>query len=183
MSVRGAQGASPQFPWLALLRASSLHVGAAASAAALRRDLVETGQLSADHFDEAYAVARVTPGTNLLAMYVLIGERFAGWRGAMVALVIGAFVPALVAVTLGVAYVESSGRPLTQHLMQGARVGAQAVFAWAVIRLARPQLRTHGWRGVAVVLMTGALMWSGTPTLVVLLAAGMLGAVLLGKVA
>ena len=68
----------------AFVRASSLHVGAAAAAAALRRDLVDKGRLSASAFDEAYAVARVTPGTNLLAMYTLLGERFAGWRGALI---------------------------------------------------------------------------------------------------
>ena len=50
-------------------------------------------------FDEAYAVARVTPGTNLLAMYTLLGERFAGWPGALLALSVGALVPAIMAVT------------------------------------------------------------------------------------
>jgi chromate transporter len=80
-----------------------LHVGAAAAAAALRRDLVDTGRVSSAPFDEAYAVARVTPGTNLLAMYTLLGKRFAGWRGALLALCVGAFVPAIIAVTLGAA--------------------------------------------------------------------------------
>ena len=75
----GAQHRS--FPLGAFVRASSLHVGAAAAAAALRRDLVDTGRLSASAFDEAYAVARVTPGTNLLAMYTLLGERFARLAG------------------------------------------------------------------------------------------------------
>ena len=80
------------FPLEAFVRASSLHVGAAAAAAALRRDLVDSGRLSASAFDEAYAVARVTPGTNLLAMYTLLGERFAGCKGALTALTIGALV-------------------------------------------------------------------------------------------
>jgi chromate transport protein ChrA len=88
------------------VRASSLHVGAAAAAASLRRDLVDGGRLPGQAFDEAYAVARVTPGTSLLAMYVLLGERLAGWQGALVALGVGALVPAAVAVILGAAYVE-----------------------------------------------------------------------------
>lgn len=183
MSVRRADEAPSRFPWRVLVRASSLHVGAAASAAALRRDLVETGQIHPDHFDEAYAVARVTPGTNLLAMYVLLGERFAGWRGALAALAIGACVPAFIAVTLGVAYVAFSNRPLTQLFMQGARAGALAVFGWAVIRLARPQIRTHRWRGLGIAAMTSALLWIGAPTMVVLLVAGAVGSVLLREVA
>ena len=38
--------------------------------------------------------------------YTLLGERFAGWPGAVLALAVGALVPAIVAVTLGAAYVE-----------------------------------------------------------------------------
>ena len=111
MSVAAHSPEHASFPFGAFVRASSLHVGAAAAAAALRRDLVEQGRLSASAFDEAYAVARVTPGTNLLAMYTLLGERFAGWRGALTALTVGALVPALIAVALGAAYVGYAGPP------------------------------------------------------------------------
>ena len=72
MSVRTTTSERRRFPLAEFIRASSLHVGAAAAAAALRRDLVETGRLPSAAFDEAYAVARVTPGTNLLAMYALL---------------------------------------------------------------------------------------------------------------
>ena len=107
MSVHTQASASSRFPLLEFVRASSLHVGAAAAAAALRRDLVDTGRLAGTAFDEAYTVARVTPGTNLLAMYTLLGERFAGWPGALLALGVGTLVPTIVAVTLGAAYVRT----------------------------------------------------------------------------
>lgn len=183
MSVRRADQAPAPFPVAALLRASSLHVGAAAAAAALRKDLVEAGSLRPEHFDEAYAVARLTPGTNLLAMYVLLGERFGGYAGAVAALAIGTVVPALIAVTLGVVYLELADRPLAQLVMQGAQAGALAVFAWAVIRLARPQLRSQRWRGAAIMVVTAGLMWAGTPTVLVLLVAGALGAFTLTEIA
>ena len=73
------------FPLASFLRASTLHVGAAAAAASLREDLADQS-LTSSEFDEAYAIARLTPGTNLLAMYTLLGERLAGWRGATTAL-------------------------------------------------------------------------------------------------
>lgn len=57
MSLR-TQTHTCRFPLLVFVRASSLHVGAAAAAAALRKDLVETGRLASGAFDEAYAVAR-----------------------------------------------------------------------------------------------------------------------------
>lgn len=179
MRDRRADGAPPPFPWAALIRASSLHVGAAAATVALRKDLVETGQLAPEHFDEAFAVSRVTPGTNVLAMYVLLGERFGGWRGAIAALLIGAFVPSLIVVLLGVVYVEVADRPLTQLMMQGARAGALAVIAWAIIQLARPQLVAQRWRGAAIVVVTSGLIWIGTPTVLVLILAGALGAFVL----
>lgn len=183
MCVRRAAGAPSPFPLAAFVRASSFHVGAAAAAVALRKDLVETGQLAPEHFDEAFAVSRVTPGTNVLAMYVLLGDRLRGWRGALAALLIGAFVPSLIVVLLGVVYVEAADRPLTQLIMQGARAGALAVLAWAIIQLARPQVVAQRWRGAAIVAVTSGLIWSGAPTFLVLLVAGALGAFVLREAA
>ena len=180
MSVHTHASTGSRFPLLEFIRASSLHVGAAAAAAALRRDLVDTGRLPGTAFDEAYAVARVTPGTNLLAMYTLLGERFAGWPGALLALAVGALVPAIVAVTLGAAYVEYADHPLAREAMQGARAGALAVFAWAVVRLLRPQLQQHRGRGIALALATLAMtLVLPIPSFVVLLVAGGLGAAFL----
>jgi chromate transporter len=178
VAARSPEGAS--FPVGAFVRASSLHVGAAAAAAALRRDLVDRGRLSASAFDEAYAVARLTPGTNLLAMYTLLGERFAGWRGAFTALTVGALVPALIAVTLSAVYVVYAADSVAQEVMQGARAGAIAVFAWAIVRLLRPQLQQHRGRGVAVVVITLVLtLLLPIPQFVILLIAGGLGAAFL----
>ena len=176
MSVAVTDSERRSFPLGALVRASSLHVGAAAAAAALRRDLVDKGRLSASSFDEAYAVARVTPGTNLLAMYTLLGERFAGWWGALASLAVGTLVPALIAVALGAAYVAHAGHPLAQEAMQGARAGAIAVFAWAIVRLARPQLQQHRLRGVALAVTTLVMtLLLPIPQFVILLIAGGLG--------
>ena len=175
VAARSPEGAS--FPVGAFVRASSLHVGAAAAAAALRRDLVDKGRLSASAFDEAYAVARLTPGTNLLAMYTLLGERFAGWRGAFGALTVGALIPALIAVALGAVYVGYAGQPLAQEVMQGARAGALAVFAWAIVRLGRPQLQQHRGRGIALAVTTLVMtLLLPIPQFVILLMAGGLGA-------
>lgn len=180
MSVHTQASRRSRFPLVEFIRASSLHVGAAAAAAALRRDLVDTGRLPGPAFDEAYAVARVTPGTNLLAMYTLLGERFAGWPGALLALAVGALVPAIVAVTLGAAYVEYADRPLAREAIQGARAGALAVFAWAVVRLLRPQLQQHRGRGIALALVTLAMtLLLQVPSFVVLIVAGGVGAAFL----
>ena len=179
MSV-AAPDSEGSFPLKAFVRASSLHVGAAAAAAALRRDLVDNGRLPGGAFDEAYAVARLTPGTNLLAMYTLLGERLAGWRGALTALGVGALVPAIITVALGAAYVGYAERPLAREAMQGARAGALAVFAWAIVRLLRPQIQQHRFRGMVLAIMTLVLtLMLPIPQFVILLIAGGLGAAFL----
>ena len=87
---------------------------------------------------------------------------------------------AILAVTLGAAYVEYASYPLAREAMQGARAGALAVFAWAVVRLLRPQLQQHRGRGIALALGTLA-MTLALPVLsfVVLIVAGGLGAAFL----
>ena len=177
-AAHGQQHAS--FPFGSFVRASSLHVGAAATAAALRRDLVDNEKLPASAFDEAYAVARLTPGTNLLAMYTLLGERLGGWKGASTALAVGTLVPAIIAVALGAAYVFYADHPLAQKAIQGARAGALAVFGWAIVRLVRPQLEQHRHRGVALAVATLLMtLLLPIPQFVILLIAGGLGAALL----
>jgi chromate transport protein ChrA len=86
------------------VRASSLHVGAAAAAASLRQDLIHDHQVTASEIDRAYAVSRVTPGTNLLALDAVLGHRLGGWSLAAQAVIVGAFVPAVVALLVAVVY-------------------------------------------------------------------------------
>src|SRR5687767_16038975 len=102
----GPSTAVQSFPLASFLRASGLHVGSAAAAAALRHDLVNQRHLTESEFDEAYAIARLTPGTNLLAMYTLLGRRLAGWRGAAVALSAGTVIPAAIAGICAAMYVS-----------------------------------------------------------------------------
>ena len=64
--------------------------------------------------------------------------------------------------------------------MQGARAGALAVFAWAIVRLARPQLQQHRRRGVALAVTTLVMtLLLPIPQFVILLVAGGLGAAFL----
>ena len=170
------------FPLASFIRASGLHVGAAAAAAALRRDLVEGEFLSSSEFDEAYAIARLTPGTNLLAMYTLLGKRLAGWPGAAIALTSGALIPAAIAGVIAAVYVAYAGDPSAAKAMQGARAGALAVLLWAAMRLLRPQLVEQRTRGIALAIGSlGVMLLVPLPQIVLLLVAGGLGATLLRR--
>ena len=163
----------------AFLRASSLHIGAAAATASLRSELVEDHGLTAQDVDAAYAVSRVTPGTNLLALYALLGHRLGGWKLALQAIAIGSLVPASVAVFVAFFYSRSAS-PLVADVMAGARAGGVAVFLGAAVRLLRPQLTSHPRIGSGFAL--AALLFTSLLPLnlfAVLLIAGAAGAALL----
>ena len=73
--------------------------------------LARDGPLPSDDFCRGIRCCAGDTGTNLLPMYMLLGERFAGWPGALSALAIGTFVPATIAVALGGTYVAYDEHP------------------------------------------------------------------------
>jgi chromate transport protein ChrA len=165
-------------PLVAFIRASSLHIGAAAAAASLRHDLVRDYGVEPHEIDTAYAVSRVTPGTNLLALYALLGHRLGGWRLAILAVAVGALVPALIAVVIALFYTEYS-TPLIVAFMKGARAGGVAVFLGAAVRLLKPQVtaQTCVMKPLAIALAAFLVAWFSPVSLfVVLLLAGLAGA-------
>ena len=172
---------APQgFPWASFIRASTLHIGAAAAAVSLRREMVDEGGAPPSVFNQAFAVSRLTPGRNLLALYVLLGRHVAGWRGALQALAVGTLIPSIIACGAAAVHSHYAAYPLAAAGMRGARAGAWAVLLWAAVRLIRPQLAQHAIRGVLLGL--GALIVGlalPVPPVVVLLVGGGLGAGLL----
>ena len=163
------------------VRASSLHVGAAATAASLRGELVQRKNLvSGDDFSRCFAVARLTPGTNLLALYGALGYQIASWQGAGVAIGVGAVVPTIIITLVAMVYSDYGTIPLISRFMSGAKAGALAVLVWGVGRLAWPVLERHHWPAAAIAIGALALAWSGALSpLIILTLAGILGAFLL----
>jgi chromate transporter len=165
------------------IRASSLHIGAAAAAVSLRGELVPRGLVSDDEFSQCFAIARLTPGTNLLALYAALGYRIASWSGAAAAIAVGTAVPATITAVVAVLYSMNNGNPLVSRFMSGAKAGALAVLMWGVVRLAWPVIRRHRLRAAAVATGALALALSGalSPFFIVLVA-GVIGAFVLRTV-
>ena len=171
-------GALPLF-----VRASSLHIGAAAAAVSLRGDLVKRGLMSDEDFSRCFASARLTPGTNLIALYAALGYRIAGWLGAAAAVAVGTALPATITVVVTVLYSLHSGNPSVLRFMSGAKAGALAVLVWGVVRLAWPVVRSHRVRAIAVGVGALALALSGAISpFVILLVSGVVGAFLLNTI-
>ena len=156
-------------PLAAFVRASTFHIGAAAAAASLRHDLAKDAVAGHD-IDAAYAVSRVTPGTNLLALYAVLGYRLGRWPLAIQAVAVGALVPALVVILLAFFYTEYNA--VVVVFMKGARAGGVAVLLGGAVRLLKPQVSGHARIAIVFAIAAFLAAWflPASPFLVLLVA-------------
>ena len=180
MDIARSTGARRLAPVLALItQASSLHVGGIATMTWLRQRFIATGSVTAAEFDRAFAVARLTPGTNLLAFFAAIGYTVARWRGVITCLVISSVLPGAITVALSILYVDHAASPLIERFMEGARAAAVAILAWNAVRLFVLSVGHRWLRALALAGVTLAAGASGrVPLIVILLVAAAVGAFL-----
>lgn len=150
--------------------------------AVAQRELCERRRwLSPQDFVELLSGAQVLPGPNVCNLSLMIGDRFFGWRGALVAL--SGMIAAPMALMLLLAWLlgEASHVAHVQGLIKGALGGIAAVAAGqivgTVLKLAAP-IKDHvlGWPVCAALAalafgMMAALHW---PLVWVLLGLGSL---------
>jgi chromate transporter len=144
------------------LRAGNLTFGGGdPTVAALHRELTaRRGWLTQDHFGLAYSLARITPGTNLLAFCAGAAWFLRGWPAAVAAVLAVTVPSAVLVVWLTHAYEFSRTNALAAGAIAGvlaAAVGMMVAAAWV---LARPHLggrRTA--RTLFLVLVPAALTW------------------------
>jgi chromate transporter len=150
--------------------------GGSATVATIRRAIVEKDKwLAEDDFSHAFAIARLTPGTNLLAFCCGVGWLLRGWSGAVVAL-LGASIPCAIITAAVVASIDVLTRSaLFTAGMRGAMataVGVTAVTCWTIVK---PHVsRATQWR-VLTVAGAALLAQAVFQPLYVLLAAGAAG--------
>jgi chromate transporter len=160
-------------------RASTFHVGGIATMSWLRSGLVDTGVISSGQFDRAFAVARLTPGTNLLAFHTAVGYYVARWRGGAAGVALGTLLPSGFIGVISVLYVEHATSPPVARFMTGARAGAIAVLGWTAVRLFVVATARRWLRAIALTAATIAALVSGrVPLVLILLCAAGAGALL-----
>ena len=148
--------------------------------AVAQRELCDRHQwLTPREFVELLSTAQVLPGPNVCNLSLMIGDRFFGWRGALVAL--AGMITAPMILMLGLAWLlgEASQVKMLQGLIEGALGGIAAVAAGQIIgtvlKLSTP-MRQHelGWpTALALALLALVLMvWLRWPLVWVLLGLG-----------
>jgi chromate transporter len=146
---------------------------------ALRRELVERlATLSADQFGLSFMLARVTPGTNILAFCAATGYQMRRWPGALLAVLAVAIPSSVIAVVVSSAYQRWIENPLGSAVIGAtlaAAVGLMLAGAWQLIR---PHLRRVAVLRTTTLLAVSLLLasWAGWSPLQVIGAAAVGGA-------
>jgi len=88
--------------------------------AVVQRELVEKKQwLTQEEFVEDWAVAQILPGPNVVNLSLMIGGRYFGFRGALVALAGMLSFPLLIVLTLALIFAGISDLPGVQGALRG----------------------------------------------------------------
>ena len=129
--------------------------------------------LSDREFAEGFALAQSLPGTPSGNTATYIGALLHGWWGAAAATV-GFILPSfLMMIGLAIGYAEFRNLPDTERLFHGLNAAVVALIlatAWRIGRRAVTS-RWHGWVAAAAL----ALSIVGTPTLEIVIVAGLVG--------
>ena len=101
------------FTWLALQ-------GFGGVLAVAQRELVEKkGWLTREEFVEDWAVAQILPGPNVVNLCLMMGDRYFGLRGALVALAGILAFPLLLVLVLAAAFAGIADLPAAQGALRG----------------------------------------------------------------
>ncbi|MFN3735322.1 chromate transporter [Comamonas testosteroni] len=111
--------------------------------AVVQRELVEKRQwLSNEEFMEDWAVAQIMPGPNVVNLSIMLGERYFGWRGAIVGLFGMLTFPMLVVISLTLVYTQFAANPAVAGALRGMGAVAAGLVAGMGLKLAGT-LRKH----------------------------------------
>ena len=120
-----------------------------------QRELVERlGWLTREEFVETLAIAQVLPGPNVVNLSLMIGDRFFGLRGAMVALAGMLVMPFLIVIGLAAAYGELASHLVVVNTLRGMGAVSAGLLIATALKLIPTFQRNPVGRNVALVLST-----------------------------
>jgi chromate transporter len=157
------------FSWLALQ-------GFGGVLAVVQRELVEKKQwLTREEFVEDWAVAQILPGPNVVNLSLMLGDRYYGLSGALLALAGMLFFPLLIVLAMVLLYSGVSDVPQVQGALRGMGAVTAGLITATGLKLLpavsrNPLGRQLCWLAVALTFAAIALL--RIPLLWVLLALG-----------
>lgn len=151
----------------------------------IRRLIVERERwITPREFNEAWAIAQLSPGIHLVALAGMLGQRIAGVRGIAVA-VLGMIVPAaVVTAVLTALHGSVAQQPLALAALAGMAPATGGMTLGLALLMFR-DTRRHGRLALldaAVIVAAFVLLYvAGASSVVVIVVAALIGAVVLGR--
>jgi chromate transporter len=139
-----------------------------------RRVLVEERKwLTAEEFNEAYALCAFLPGGNIINFSVLFGSRIRGPLGAVVAFSGLLGPPLVLVIIIGAIYAHYGDLPVLRRMLTGVASAAAGLMLATVAKMARPLFRDRAVVGPLIAFSTfgaiGVLHWPLPLVLMVIL--------------
>jgi len=104
--------------------------------AVVQRELVEKKRwMTREEFVEEWAVAQIMPGPNVVNLSLMLGHRYFGLRGAMVALAGMLTVPLLLVLLLALVYAQFADNPGVAGALRGMGAVAAGLIAATGLKL------------------------------------------------
>jgi chromate transporter len=135
--------------------------GGAATLFLMRREFVQRRRwITGDQYNEAFALSKLTPGTNIIAQSIVMGKMMAG-MGGVAATLAGLLAPAVVITTLLSVFITVvQGNPIAGAVLAGIVPATGGMTFAIVVQMSGGQLG-QGWdrlRGLLVMLACGLLV-------------------------
>jgi chromate transporter len=107
------------------------------------------------------ALAQLMPGANGVNLAVMVGYRFAGWKGAAAAMAGFLGAPIAIIIGIGVLYQHFGALPMVKHALTGMSAVAVGLLIATAAKLAKVlELRWRPWMFVALTFAgAGILRW------------------------
>ncbi|MGH9697697.1 MAG: chromate transporter, partial [Bryobacteraceae bacterium] len=116
-----------------------------------RRGIVDQHRwMTAEEFNETFALCHFLPGPNVVNLSVVFGSRFRGPLGGMAAFA-GLLGPPIVIVTiLAALYARFGEIDALRRILAGVSCAAVGLLMSALFRMMMPLIRKRDWIGIAV---------------------------------
>src|SRR5581483_2778288 len=114
-----------------------------------RRGIVEEHKwMTADEFNETFALCHFLPGPNIVNLSVVFGSRFAGVPGAIAAFAGLVGPPTLIVIILAVLYAHFGQIELLRRILAGISCGAVGLLIAVVVKMLMPLIKRRDLVGL-----------------------------------
>jgi chromate transporter len=166
----------PTLAWVLLRLGAVAFGGLGATLSLLQRQLVDRRQwLKESDISEALAINQALPGSTGIQVVAYLGWRLRGWPGALLAAAAFIAPAAALMVVAAAATLALPDQPWVNGALMGVQICVVGLLASSMWRLARSEAKS---RPLTAVLLAGCMLGFFVPALIVVVGAGLLGALM-----